>query len=158
MIDSVVWAPVHQRDRQTHRQPRRHSNCRANALRPAAKTWDPSSHGLYAITWNRRVVVIPEVREFEPAMISFAAVMSDRIATPTFWISQQWRHSRRQRVPLIIIFVGKARGPVLRGQCCPPEIHGHRLRIIRDYSFQNFVKIHEFYEILRNSLKFVKIC
>jgi len=38
MIDSVVWAQyVNVTDRQTHRQPRRRSKCRANALRRAAK-------------------------------------------------------------------------------------------------------------------------
>jgi len=38
MIDSVVWAQyINETDTQTDRQPRRHSKCRANALRREAK-------------------------------------------------------------------------------------------------------------------------
>jgi len=41
MIDSVVWAQnVNVTHTHTHRQPRRHSKCRANALRRAAKNLD----------------------------------------------------------------------------------------------------------------------
>jgi len=39
MIDSVDWAQdINVTDTHTDRQPRRHSKCRANALRRAAKT------------------------------------------------------------------------------------------------------------------------
>jgi len=47
MIDSIVWAQyVNATDTQTqtHRQPRRHSKCRANALRRAAKIREKNAH------------------------------------------------------------------------------------------------------------------